>query len=126
MSAPHEACRTARCVVLLVDDEPLLRRITARGLREADYDVLEADDGRSALAILRSGATVDIMLSDIMMPRMTGVELGHAVRAEFPAIPILLMSGYPGLEPVPFRFIAKPFQIPTLVAAITEVIKQRA
>ncbi len=122
MSAPHEVCRTSRCVVLLVDDEPLIRRLTARALNEADYDVIEAGDGVDALRLLRSGTAVDIIVSDVVMPRMTGVELAHTVQDEFPRVPVILVSGYTSVECAPFPFLSKPFELPQLVGIITETL----
>ncbi len=122
MSAPHEACRTARCVVLLVDDEPLIRRLTARALTEADYDVIEAADGLDALKLLRAGSPVDIVVSDVMMPHMTGVDLAHTLKDEFPGVPVILVSGYASVDRAPFPFLAKPFQLPALVGIITETL----
>ena len=123
MTAPHEVCRTSRCMILLVDDEPLIRRLTARALAEADYDVLEAADGDEALEVLRSGAPVDVVISDVMMPRMSGLELAAHVKSEFPDLRMILVSGYESGRNTPFPLLPKPFQLPQLVAMITRALE---
>ena len=125
MSAPHPICRSPRCTILLVDDEPLIRRLTARALADEDYDVLEAADGQDALERLRLGATVDIVVSDVMMPRMTGLELVRHVQAEFPGVRMILVSGYESGEHAPVPLLPKPFQFPDLLALITRALESR-
>ena len=123
MTAPHEVCRTSRCMILLVDDEPLIRRLTARALAEADYDVLEAADGDEALEVLRSGAPVDVVISDVMMPRMSGLELAAHVKSEFPDLRMILVSGYESGRHAPFPLLPKPFHLPDLIAMITRALE---
>jgi len=81
---------TAR--VLLVDDEPLVRKIISRHLVAAGYVVRMADDGLDAIGKLRAGLP-DLIISDLLMPRMSGVELLVVVRKRFPQIPVIAMSG---------------------------------
>jgi CheY-like chemotaxis protein len=123
MTAPHEVCRTSRCTILLVDDEPLIRRLTARALAEADYDVLEAADGDEALEMLRAGTPVDVVISDVMMPRMSGLKLAAHVKSEFPDLRMILVSGYESERNAPFPLLPKPFQLPDLVAMITRALE---
>ena len=77
--------------VLFVDDEPCMREIMAMLLNEEGYEVLTASDGIDALAQLRS-ATPDLIISDLSMPRMSGLELLSVVRSRFPAIPVIAIS----------------------------------
>jgi YesN/AraC family two-component response regulator len=65
---------------------------------------------------------VDIIVSDVVMPRMTGVELAHTVLDEFPRVPVILVSGYTSVECAPFPFLSKPFELPQLVGIITETL----
>ncbi len=81
---------TAR--VLLVDDEPLVRKIISRHLVAAGYVVRIADDGLDAIGKLRAGLP-DLIVSDLIMPRMSGVELLGVVRKRFPQIPVIAISG---------------------------------
>ena len=106
-----------RETVLVVEDEPLVRRLARRALEEHGYTVLEASDGREAMAELASGEhTIGLVLSDLVMPRMSGRELGHEIARRFPGVPVLFMSGYTG-EDVRSRgllegsapFVQKPF-----------------
>ena len=78
--------------VLLVDDEPLVRKLTSRHLVAAGYVVRVADDGLDAIAKLRGGLP-DLIITDIKMPRMSGVELLRVVRKRFPQIPVIAFSG---------------------------------
>src|SRR4051812_17100805 len=85
----------AAASVLLVDDETAVRRFAARVLERAGYTVFEAVDGTEALDLLQNGAAaVDMVVSDIVMPRLNGVELMQALAASRPDLPVLLMSGY--------------------------------
>jgi len=94
-SHPSPARAGAGLTVLVVDDETAGRRFAVRVLQRDGYDVLEASDGAEALELLRSGkASVDLIVSDIVMPRMNGVELMQAVGDSDWRIPVVLMSGY--------------------------------
>lgn len=119
--------------VLLVEDDPMVRETTAALLKRVEYLIYEAADGPSALAKLQSLAdqeiAVDLVLSDVVMPNdMSGVELADHVLGRFPAIKVLLMSGYPnkitdqdGLKSKGIELIAKPFKRDTLIAAIERI-----
>jgi CheY-like chemotaxis protein len=78
--------------ILVVDDEPVLRYTVGMILKKEGYDVSTAVDGYDALAQLRSGLP-DIIISDLNMPRMSGFEFLKIVRARFPHIPLIAMSG---------------------------------
>jgi CheY-like chemotaxis protein len=78
--------------VLLVDDEPLARKLISRYLVAAGYVVRMAEDGLDAIAKLRTGLP-DLIISDLKMPRMSGIELLDVVRKRFPQIPVIALSG---------------------------------
>ncbi len=78
--------------VLLVDDEPLVRKFISRHLVAAGYIVRVAVDGLDAIGKLRAGP-IDVIISDLNMPRMSGVELLTVVRKRFPQIPVIVISG---------------------------------
>ncbi|MBW2121415.1 MAG: PAS domain S-box protein [Deltaproteobacteria bacterium] len=84
--------------VLLVEDEPSVRRLVARMLRSLGYRVLEAGNGWEALHVVEemSGVDIDILVSDVVMPGMGGVQLARKVRSRLPDIKTLFLSGYPG------------------------------
>ena len=113
---------------LIVDDDPLVRRFIKAVLERDGYQVTEAKDGLDALDTLRtlSGA-VDVLVSDIKMPHLDGLALAGFVRAEFPAIAILLISGYGALERKPaFDILQKPFLPSALVSAVNQIVHPRA
>ena len=79
--------------ILLAEDEPMVRAVTVAILRQEGYDVLESSDGEEALqmAYQREGEKIDLLLSDITMPRMNGIDLYHQFSSLYPGIPVLLM-----------------------------------
>ena len=104
--------RPVRGLALVVDDEDLVRASTADMLAELGYDVIEASCAEDALTLLDGPAAVDVLVTDHMMPGMTGVELARAVRASRPRTNVLIISGYAeveGLAPELPR-LAKPFR----------------
>jgi CheY-like chemotaxis protein len=92
---PGEASPPGGETVLLVEDEPELRAPLLRILREHGYRVLEAGDADEALAAADTHGPVDLLLSDVVMPRGSGVELARALAGRHPGLRTLLMSGYP-------------------------------
>jgi len=112
--------------IMLVDDEPALRRNLVRVLRAAGYTVIAAEDGHSALSKLTKRG-VDLLLTDVLMPGMNGVELAEAVRERTPGLPVVFMSGYTDDVIGPStklrgRFLAKPFAPADLLAAVRAVL----
>jgi DNA-binding NtrC family response regulator len=116
--------------VLVVDDEPMVRGFAARVLREAGFGVYEAADGAEALDLIRAGiADLEVILSDIVMPRVNGVELLESLSTLRPDLPVLLMSGF-GTAQLAERGIAtlcgvlsKPFDADVLVAEVRRCIR---
>jgi CheY-like chemotaxis protein len=87
----RNACET----ILLVEDEADVRRMVARVLRADGYQVLEAASAADAIMLIDGYAgTIDLLLSDLVMPKMNGAELAERVRRARPATKIVLMSGY--------------------------------
>lgn len=82
----------SRTKLLLVDDEPELRRMLRRALERAGYEVVEAADGQAALQLSRQ-LDFDVVVSDICMPLMTGLELLERLSLEAPKLPVLFVSG---------------------------------
>jgi PAS domain S-box-containing protein len=105
---------------LLVDDEAYIRLSTADMLTELGFSVHEAHSAEAALLALDAGLQPDILITDHLMPGMTGVALAHAVRARWPAIKILVVSGFAeadGIDPSLPR-LTKPFVRRELAAAL--------
>jgi signal transduction histidine kinase len=118
--------------VLVVEDEEMVRRIACCALEEYGYQVVEAADGSAALALLAAGTEVDLILCDIVMPGLSGQELGSALASAAPGAIILYMSGYTGsdvkrrqLAPPSARFIQKPFLASDLAARVRALLDHR-
>jgi two-component system, cell cycle sensor histidine kinase and response regulator CckA len=116
--------------ILLVEDNQDLRGIVARHLVELGYRVVEATDGLNALELLERGESFDLVLSDVVMPRLGGVNLFTKVRELQPDMAFLLTSGYapddPSLNELPaddrVGFLAKPYVIDVLAAKLRELL----
>ena len=112
-------------LVLLVDDEELVRMSIADGLRDIGYTVVEASSAADALEYLRDGDAPDILVTDYLMPGMTGTALAAEVRRALPGLPILLITGYANLEPDEARgldVMSKPFRQNDVVARLQSLI----
>jgi two-component system cell cycle sensor histidine kinase/response regulator CckA len=118
-----------RRTVLLVDDEEPVRRVTERALAQRGFEVLCAESGEAALALLDArlavgGAPPSLLLSDVVMPGLDGPALVAAVRARCPGLPAVLVSGYteevlrPSLTEPGMVFLSKPYTLKHLIAAV--------
>jgi two-component system cell cycle sensor histidine kinase/response regulator CckA len=107
--------------VLLVEDEPLVRKLASQVLSKLGYTVLEASNGLEALLMIQdSSYQIDLVLTDVVMPRMGGRELVRHLQTLFPNIKVLFMSGY--AENSDFAAIEKPFMPNALAAKVREVL----
>ncbi|VFU10674.1 hybrid sensor histidine kinase/response regulator [Methylocella tundrae] len=114
----------SRLVVVAVDDDPLVLTNTAAMLADLGHTVFEASGGRQALSILRR-ESVDLVITDQAMPRMTGTQLADAIRAEWPALPVVLATGYAELssaDTVHLPRLSKPFRQDDLMRAIADAL----
>jgi PAS domain S-box-containing protein len=112
--------------VLLVEDEEAVRRSARRVLERNDFRVIEACNGVEALRVLEAHDRVDVILSDVAMPELSGKELSRAVADTRPDIPVVLMSGYPHHQdesPLSAVVLSKPFTDSTLLARIREALE---
>lgn len=104
--------------VLIADDDPPILDLVGQVLMEEGYHVRFAGDGLAALEMALADRP-DLILSDLMMPRLDGLTLAARLREQCPAVPVILMSAArPPLAGAAIDFIAKPFSIPHLVAAV--------
>jgi CheY-like chemotaxis protein len=111
--------------VLLVEDDQLIAMSAVAMLNDLGHSVVEAGSGRAALAILESGAAVDVMMTDQAMPGMTGVDLALAARSLRPDMPILLVTGYADLhdgKAAGLPVLGKPYSQSQLQAAIDRLL----
>ncbi|WP_165585659.1 response regulator [Roseococcus sp. SYP-B2431] len=116
---------TAPRTILFVEDEILIAMVAGEMIADLGYKVLEAGSGAQALKILESDATVDLLITDYSMPRMTGAELVKAARGLRPGLPVLIATGYSELPEgggagVPR--LNKPYQQAQLRAAIEKLL----
>lgn len=117
------AGRAGLGTAMLVDDEEMVRLSTADMLMDLGYDVVEASSGEEALRLIDDGLRPDLVVTDHLMPGMTGVELARALRARRPSLPLLIISGYAeedGMDPS-FARLTKPFRNSELTARLAEM-----
>jgi two-component system, cell cycle sensor histidine kinase and response regulator CckA len=117
--------------ILLVDDEEGVRKLVHAVLKSHGYDVLEASNGSLALAAYEKNAhKIDMVLTDVVMPQMTGFELGAQLAGRAPDLKVLYMSGYrdnaTGLGETPKAFLHKPFTPDVLLTKVREVLDGEA
>ncbi|MBR0778707.1 PAS domain-containing protein [Bradyrhizobium diazoefficiens] len=110
---------------LVVDDEPLVRMSTAEMLSELGYSVVEAGSAEEALQRVREGLRPNLLVTDHLMPGMSGTDLGLALREQYPELQILVVSGYAnneGITPDLSR-LTKPFRSDELAASLASLAK---
>lgn len=117
-------------VILLVEDEPIVREITGQVLSHAGYSVLESSSASEALQIARKHhGRIDVLLTDIVMPEMNGAELAHCMLREQPGLVTIFMSGYAEHNVLKKSqlssaiHIQKPFTIDALLSLVSEALR---
>lgn len=112
-------------IAIVVDDEPLIRMGAADIISDAGFYVLEAADAEEAYFHLDSHPSLRLIFTDIQMPEISGIELAHHVKANWPHINVILTSGAvrpsPADLPEGVRFIAKPYSAELVLETIEEV-----
>jgi two-component system cell cycle sensor histidine kinase/response regulator CckA len=109
--------------VLLVEDEPMVRTVAERALTRHGYTVITADNGEEALEVLARGETIDLLISDVVMPGMDGPTMVREARKRRPELKILFMSGYAeeqlrkSIDIENVNFLPKPFSVTELAEA---------
>ena len=87
--------------VLIVDDEPDVRKVVKMTLTKAGYDVIEAEDGEKAIAAIKQGENpllLSVIISDIRMPKINGVEAINYFQQQWPRVPLIVLTGFPEME----------------------------
>ncbi len=121
--------------VLVVDDEPLVRRVVRMTLEKAGYDVLEADSGERAIELINSDENplvMDVVICDIRMPKINGVEAIQYFQRQYPHVPLIVLTGYPDTHmAVSFLrhgvvdYLVKPVDVERLKTAVRIAMDQR-
>ena len=137
-SALEDAARRATMVagsgrILVVDDEEVVRSVAAEFLNVLGYDVVTAADGREALEIYRNrGRDVDMVIVDMIMPRMGGRECYRALKALDPDVRVVLSTGYgfnvaaqEMLDEGMLGFIQKPYQMDQMSSVVADALRSR-
>ncbi|HEY8370269.1 MAG TPA: response regulator [Thermodesulfobacteriota bacterium] len=125
-----EAPRDAQ-TILLVEDDDLVRRLARQALEDSGYRILEASDGDDAKRVSETHAgPIDLLLTDVVMPRLNGPDLARLLAAARPGLPVLYMSGYAdqaiyrsGVLDQGASFLAKPFTLEALRRRVREAVK---
>ena len=120
----HPDPRGARPTVLVVEDEDAIRRLARRMLAAEGYQVVTVPHGAAALQVLAS-TTPDVILSDLQMPHIDGVQLAREVNTRWPTVRMVFMTGHPDLAlppDLPGPLLKKPFTSERLLQAIRQVM----
>jgi CheY-like chemotaxis protein len=122
------ARKVGRGLALLVDDEALVRMSTADMLIDLGFEVLEANSAEDALQLMQSDIRPDLLVTDHLMPGMSGVELAREARAIRPKLPVLVVSGYAEVEGIAAELarLTKPFRNAELAASIAALLPDGA
>src|SRR5262249_9621560 len=123
----------AREVILVVEDEPLMRRLTVEALRELGYTVFDSEGAADALAGLGPGPGVRVLFTDVVMPEVNGRKLADEALRRRPDLKVLFTTGYTpnaagpgGVLDHGVRFLSKPFTLEQLAARMRTVLDERA
>jgi len=129
----HDAMGDRLGRVLVVDDEESIRRIVVRSLTKAGYEVVEADNGERAIAVLNGGDNplmVDAILCDIHMPKINGHEAIAYFRRQYPGVPVVVLTGYPEVDRAVslmkagvMDYLVKPISKEDLVMVIARAVE---
>jgi two-component system cell cycle sensor histidine kinase/response regulator CckA len=130
LAAAVQGCET----ILLVEDEEAVRKATAEFLTLQGYTVIEARDGLHALAVAKTiDSTIDLVVTDVVMPNMSGGQMAKEIELIFPLTRVLFVSGYAGKTVIDHRvtdletnFLQKPFTLGQLSAKIREALQSKA
>ncbi|HMC63478.1 MAG TPA: PAS domain S-box protein [Gemmataceae bacterium] len=140
--SPDEVCGVAKApdqhaaveTILLVEDEEAVRTLVRHVLQRAGYTVLEAGEGEEALQIAsQHPSPVHLLITDVVMPRMSGPELARRLQVRHPSLRTLLISGYvekaasrPGVVSAPEEILPKPFAAATLLRKVRQLLAPAA
>ncbi len=128
---PPPVAVTGGGLVLVVEDNPDMRRVAVRQIRELGYEVREAETGDQAMVLIEDGLVPDLLFADVLMPGIDGIELADRVRARMPDVAVLLSSGFTERaaldgwkrhgRSVEYPLLAKPYRKDDLARALRQV-----
>ena len=122
----EDAMNSFGTTILLVDDQKSVRKLIRTCLQQAGYAIVEAGSGSEALSLFHQYETrIALVVSDVQMPEMSGVDLAERLLRLRPRLPILFVSGHCGTLPEKMRdfpFLAKPFRIEELVCSVEHAL----
>lgn len=121
--------------VMVVDDEADVRKVARMCLEKAGYIVIEAGDGEEAIKAIKEGdnpVMLDVIITDINMPKVNGLEAIQFFQEQWPRVPLIVMTGYPNMETATelmkrglVDYLVKPVDKEKLVAAVAKAMDQR-
>ncbi|WP_342348257.1 response regulator [uncultured Nitrospira sp.] len=121
--------------ILVVDDEPDVRKVVRLSLEKAGYDVIEAEDGQQAVQEIKSGENpllLDVILTDIRMPKLNGLEAIQFFQKEFPRVSLIVLTGFPDVTMATslmkngiIDYLVKPVEKEKLLTAVAKAMEQR-
>ena len=127
-----EACEGR---VLVVDDEPDIRKIVKMTLQKAGYEVLEAENGEKAIEVINSGENrllLDVVICDIRMPKINGAEAVAYFRSNYPRVPLIVLTGFPDADMATsflrqgvVDYLVKPVEGEKLRSAVARAMERR-
>lgn len=122
-------------LVLVVDDEPDVRKVVRMTLEKSGYHVLESEDGEQAIAEIKKGENpivLDVIITDIRMPNMNGIDVINYYRKEWPSVPLIVLTGFPDMDMATsllkhgiVDYLVKPVEAEKLRTAVSQAMEQR-
>jgi len=121
--------------IMIVDDEPDVRKVARLSLEKAGYEIMEAEDGEKAIEEIQRGENpilMDAIICDIRMPKINGVEAIQYFQDQFPKVPIIVMTGHPDVEMATsflrrgvVDYLVKPVEAEKLRDTVAKAVGQR-
>ena len=120
--------------ILIVDDEEQVRQTIRLQLKDTGLEIIEAEDGEQGIEILdnENALIIDAIICDVRMPKINGVEAVHYFRKEYPAIPVIVLTGFPDvklatefLKEGVDDYLVKPVEKEKLIEAVTKAVSHR-
>ena len=121
--------------VLIMDDEPDVRKVARLTLEKAGYEVMEAEDGEKAIAEINRGENplmMDVIICDIRMPKVNGVEAINYFKSQYPHVPLIVLTGHPDVDMATtflkqgvVDYLVKPVEADKLRGSVAKAMEQR-